>query len=151
VTRGFKLAKLVAMARPRTVFRSLRVTPEFRAFVLDQLARLPQLRSKLMFGGVGLYSGESFFGIIAADELFFKVDDSNRTVYEIAGSEPFRPVANRAVSMSYWRVPVEVLEDSGELATWALAAIRAAGNAAPKPKRSVKRRPKGKPVRGRRS
>ena len=100
MTRGFKLAKLVAMARPRTVFRSLRVTPEFRAFVLDQLARLPQLRSKLMFGGVGLYSGESFFGIIAADELFFKVDDSNRTVYEIAGSEPFRPVANRAVSMS---------------------------------------------------
>ena len=151
MTRGFKLAKLVAMARPRTVFRSLRVTPEFRAFVLDQLARLPQLRSKLMFGGVGLYSGESFFGIIAADELFFKVDDSNRTVYEIAGSEPVRPVANRAVSMSYWRVPVEVLEDSGELATWALAAIRAAGNAAPKPKRSVKRRPKRKPVRARRS
>ena len=75
MTRGFKLAKLVAMARPRTVFRSLRVTPEFRAFVLDQLARLPQLRSKLMFGGVGLYSGESFFGIIAADELFFKVDN----------------------------------------------------------------------------
>ena len=151
MTRGFKLAKLVAMARPRTVFRSLRVTPEFRAFVLDQLARLPQLRSKLMFGGVGLYSGESFFGIIAADELFFKVDDSNRTVYEIAGSEPFSPVANRAVSMWYWRVPVEVLEDSGELATWALAAIRAAGNAAPKPKRSVKRRPKRKPVRARRS
>jgi DNA transformation protein and related proteins len=133
------------MARPRIAFRSLRVTPEFRAFVLDQLARLPQLRSKLMFGGVGLYSGESFFGIIAADELFFKVDDSNRTGYEIAGSEPFRPVANRAISMSYWRVPVEVLEDPGELATWALAAIRAAGNAAPKPKRSAKQRPKAKP------
>jgi hypothetical protein len=42
------------MARPRTKFRSLRVTPEFRDFVLDQLAAVPQLRPKAMFGGVGL-------------------------------------------------------------------------------------------------
>ena len=130
--------------RPRVAFRSLRVTPEFRDFVLDQLARIPQLRSKRMFGGVGLYSGDCFFGIVAADELFFKVDDSNRSSYTAAGSEPFRPLADpkRPVSMSYWRVPIEVLEDTGELATWALAAIRAAGNTAAKPKRKpAKRRP----------
>lgn len=123
------------MARPRIKFRSLRVTPEFRDFVLDQLARIPQLRAKRMFGGVGLYSADSFFGIVAADELFFKVDHSNRASYEVAGSEPFRPVVDRPVSMSYWRVPIEVLEDPGELASWALAAIRAAGNAAAKRKR----------------
>jgi DNA transformation protein len=129
------------MARPRIKFRSLRVTAEFRDFVLDQLQRLPQLRSKKMFGGVGLYSGDCFFGIAAADELFFKVDDSNRSAYQAAGSEPFRPVADRPVSMSYWRVPIEVLEDPGELATWALAAIRAAGNApAPKRKPAAKRK-----------
>ena len=128
------------MARPRIKFRSLRVTPEFRDFVLDQLARIPQLRARRMFGGVGLYSGDSFFGIVAADELFFRVDHSNRAAYEAAGSEPFRPVVDRPVSMSYWRVPIDVLEDTGELAAWALAAIRAAGNAAAKPKR--KRPPK---------
>src|SRR5688572_32439091 len=127
------------MTRPRIKFRSLRVTPEFRDFVLDQLARIPQLRWKAMFGGVGLYSADAFFGIVAADELFFKVDDSNRAAYVAAGSEPFRPVVARPVSMSYWRVPIEVLEDPGELATWALAAIRAAGNAASKPKRKTKR------------
>jgi DNA transformation protein len=129
------------MARPRIKFRSLRVTPEFGDFVLDQLARVPQLRSKRMFGGIGLYSGDAFFGILAADELFFRVDDTNRSSYQAAGTEPFRPVANRRVSMSYWRVPLEVLEDPGELASWALAAIRAAGNTAPKPKRRAKRRP----------
>jgi DNA transformation protein len=118
------------MARPRIKFRSLRVTAEFRDFVLDQLSRLPQLSSKKMFGGVGLYSGDCFFGIVAADELFFKVDDSNRGAYQAAGMEPFRPVVDRPVSMSYWRVPIEVLEDPGELATWALAAIRAAGSGA---------------------
>jgi DNA transformation protein len=131
------------MAGPRVKFRSLRVTPEFGAFVLDQLARVPQLRSKRMFGGIGIYSGDAFFAILAADELFFKVDDSNRSAYQAAGSEPFRPVANRPVTMSYWRVPLEVLEDTGELATWALAAIRAAGNAAARPKRRVKPPPKG--------
>jgi DNA transformation protein len=123
------------MARPPIKFRSLRVTAEFRDFVLDQLSRLPQLHSKKMFGGVGLYSGDCFFGIVAADELFFKVDDSNRSAYQAAGSEPFRPVVDRPVSMSYWRVPIEVLEDRDELATWALAAIRAAGNGAAAPKR----------------
>ena len=118
------------MARPPVKFRSLRVTPEFRDFVLDQLAALRELRAKRMFGGIGLYSGERFFGIVAADELFFKVDDGNRGAYEAAGSEPFRPVAARPVSMSYWRVPIEVLEDPSELRVWAENAIAAAERAA---------------------
>jgi DNA transformation protein len=120
------------MARPRVRFRSLRVSAEFRDFVLDQLARVPSLRHKRMFGGIGLYSGERFFGIVAADELFFKVDDGNRAAYEAAGSEPFRPVIGRPVSMSYWRVPLEVLEDPEELVAWASAALRAASNAGKK-------------------
>ena len=129
--------------RPRIKFRSLRVRPEYRDFVLDQLGRVPDLRSRRMFGGVGIYSGDYFFALIAADELFFKVDDSTRAGYEAAGSEPFRPVINRReVSMSYWSVPVEVLEDPAELALWARAAIRAAASAPPKPKRRAKRRVK---------
>jgi DNA transformation protein len=107
------------------------VTPDFRDFVLDQLAGVPQVRPKTMFGGVGLYSGDCFFGILAADELFFKVGDQNRAAYEAAGSEPFKPVADRPVSMSYFRVPIEVLEDAAELAEWARAAIRAAETAKP--------------------
>ena len=101
------------------------------------------LRSKSMFGGVGLYSGERFFGIVAADELFLKVDDSNRAAYEAAGSEPFRPLADpkRPVSMSYWRVPIEVLEDPTELVVWARAAIHAASAASARKPRA-KRKPK---------
>lgn len=131
------------MARPRVKFRSLRVTPEFRDFVLEQLAGLRELRAQRMFGGIGLYSSERFFGIVAADELFFKVDDGNRFAYEAAGSEPFRPVAARPVSMSYWRVPIEVLEDPAELRVWAENAIAAAARAAaskPRPRKKKTRR-----------
>ena len=39
-------------------------TDSFRDFVLEQLAALEGLRSKRMFGGNGLYSGEVFFGIL---------------------------------------------------------------------------------------
>jgi len=39
-----------------------------------------------MCSGIGLYAEEVFFGIVAADTLFFKVDDSNRRDYEAAGS-----------------------------------------------------------------
>jgi DNA transformation protein len=130
------------MARPRVTFRSLRVTPEFRDFVLDQLAGIADLRSRRMFGGVGLYSGERFFGILAADELFFKVDDSNRAGYEAAGSEPFRPVMDRPVSMSYWRVPLEVLEDPAELVVWARVAVAVASRAPRKRRRSAARGPR---------
>jgi DNA transformation protein and related proteins len=131
------------MARPPVKFRSLRVTPEFRDFVLDQLAALRELRAKRMFGGLGLYSGGRFFGIVAADELFFKVDDGNRAAYEAAGSEPFRPVAGRRVSMSYWRVPIEVLEDAAELRVWVQDAIAAAERAAaakPRPPKKKKKK-----------
>jgi DNA transformation protein len=93
-----------------------------------------------MFGGIGIYSGDAFFAILAADELFFKVDDSNRAAYEAAGSEPFKPVLERPVSMSYWRVPLEVLEDPHELADWARRALLAAASAAPARKRKTKRR-----------
>lgn len=133
------------MARPRIAFRSLRVTPEFRDFVLDQLAGVPQLRAKRMFGGVGLYAGERFFAILAADELFFKVGAGNRAAYEAAGSEPFRPVLDRPVSMSYWRVPIEVLEDPAVLGEWAKDAIAAAETAAAGRRKPAKRRPRKTP------
>lgn len=130
----------MTMARPRVKFRSLRVTPEFRDFVLDQLAGVRELRSTRMFGGIGLYCGERFFGIVAADELFFKVDLVNRAAYEAADSEPFRPVAARPVSMSYWRVPIEVLEEPTDLLVWAQDAIAAAGRAAATKPRARKKK-----------
>ena len=89
---------------------------------------------------------------MAADELFLKVDDGNRATFEAAGSEPFRPLAdpNRPVSMSYFNVPLEVLEDPGELAEWARGAIRAATTRKRKPRlERAARLPKAKSPRQR--
>lgn len=111
------------------------VTTNYLQYVIEQLERLPQVTSRRMFGAVGLYSNDVFFGIVDNDTLFFKVDDSTRESYTSRGSVAFRPYKDRPeVSMSYYQVPVEILEDANELVPWAHAAIRIAARlAAAKP------------------
>ena len=124
----------------RGPLRSMRVSASFREFVLDQLAGVGGLRARAMFGGVGLYAGDVFFGILAADELFFKVNDTNRREYETAGSSPFKPYADRAMTMPYYNVPIAVLEDAAILGEWAARAVAVAKTAKPaKPKKTRKR------------
>jgi DNA transformation protein len=123
----------------RGPLRSLRVSDGFRTFSLDQLSAVKGLRARPMFGGFGLYADDLFFGILAADVLYFKVDDTNRADYDASESEPFRPFANRPMSMSYFSVPLEVLESPPTLTTWAERAIRAA-RADKKPARKTTRR-----------
>lgn len=107
----------------------MRSTDTFRAFVVDQLAGISELHARAMFGGVGLYAGDLFFGIIAADTLYLKVDDSNRAAYEAAGSEPLRPYADRPMVMPYFNVPLSILEDEQTLVEWARLAVGVAGAA----------------------
>jgi DNA transformation protein len=104
----------------------MRSSGAFRDFALDQLAGVPGVSARAMFGGIGLYAGDVFFGIIASDVLYLKVDDSNRPGYVAAGSRAFRPFADRAMVMPYYEVPVGVLESPDTLAAWARASIRIA-------------------------
>jgi DNA transformation protein len=118
----------------------MRVSASFRDFVLDQLAGVANLRARAMFGGIGLYAGEVFFGILAADVLYFKVGDENRQTYEAAGSRPFTPFDNRTMTMPYWNVPATVMEDGDALVTWARRSIAVAQS--PPPPRT--RRPRAR-------
>ncbi len=104
------------------------VTPSYRSFVIEQLEQISPITAKNMFGGVGLYAEEYFFALIADDRLYFKVDDSNRSDFEAAAMEPFRPYADGR-SMQYYEVPIAVLEDVDVLQGWALKAIEVARTA----------------------
>ena len=79
-----------------------------------------------MFGGVGLYYRGLFFGIIARDVLYLKVDDRNRPDYRRAGMKPFKPYRDRPGTMQYYAVPLEVLESALDLAAWARKSVAAA-------------------------
>ena len=114
----------------------MRSSNSFRDFVVDQLSDIPDVRARAMFGGIGLYAGDVFFGLIASDVLYLKVDDSNRAGYEDAGSEAFKPYADRAMTMPYYNVPVGVLEHAETLVQWAKVSVRVAAAVKARKKKS---------------
>jgi len=117
------------------------VSDEYLQFVLEQLHGLGNVAARRMFGGVGLYHEQRFFAIIAGDTMYFKVNDDNRRDYEARGMGRFRPYPNKPhLSMTYYEVPADVLEDADECAAWARrSAIIAAAPKTAAPKRTVPR------------
>jgi TfoX/Sxy family transcriptional regulator of competence genes len=100
------------------------VNASFRSFVLDQLSRVvPGVRPRAMFGGVGVYSRDVFFALMAGDTLYLKVDDTNRGDFEARGLGPFRPFGEHGEVMSYYAVDESILEDLDELRQWCEKAI----------------------------
>jgi DNA transformation protein and related proteins len=95
----------------------------FKDFVIDQLRVFGGAGARAMFGGFGVYKGGVMFGLIAFDELYLKVDDTNRGDYEARKSHPFvYEGKGKPITMSYWRIPDDVLEDPDELKNWAMKA-----------------------------
>ena len=106
------------------------VSADFQVFVLEQLAQLGGVRARRMFGGVGLYRDDVFFGLISNDVLYFKVDDSNRSDYASLGMKPFRPFPDQPrYVMWYFEVPASALDEPEELAVWAHKSLAVAMSA----------------------
>lgn len=103
----------------------------FNEFVREQLARLPGVEFRRMFGGEGLYLGEVFFGMHHRGRLYFKTDDASRPDCEAVGMGPFQPSAKQCLP-AYREVPAAVLEDAAKLCAWARRAAQCkAGQAKP--------------------
>jgi len=92
-------------------------SPEYRAYVEERLSAVQPIRTKPMFGGVGIYADELFFALIAEDKFYLKVDDLNRADFEAAGMGPFFPF-DSPTPMGYWELPPGVLENPTELKPW---------------------------------
>ncbi len=106
------------------------VSGGYREFVLEQLGRsIPDLRARAMFGGIGIYAGDLFFGVLDDDTTYFKVDGSNRPRFEALGMGPFRPSGEGGEVMQYYEVPADVLEDPEVLGEWAGTAVAVARTA----------------------
>ena len=99
------------------------VTAGFRAYVLEQFGRVLPVTGKSMFGGVGIYTEGLFFALIADDLVYLKVDATNREDFERVGMLPFRPYGEGAVTMQYYELPGELLEDTEQLRPWLSKAL----------------------------
>jgi DNA transformation protein len=110
------------------------VSNGYRTYIVEQLAAVPALSTRRMFGGIGLYSSDWFFALIDDDVLFFKVDDANREDYVSRGMPAFTPFPGQS-SLGYFQVPAEVIEEAEELTRWARRSIEVAQRAAQKKQR----------------
>ena len=127
------------VALPRCYSFGMPVTADYREFVLEQLGRVTAIDWKRMFGGVGLYADGTFFALIDDDTVYFKVDDENRADFEAAGARAFSPYGEGSSSMSYYALPVEVLEDVDALRTWTAKSIAVAQRAGAKKRKNKPR------------
>jgi DNA transformation protein len=123
---------------------AMAVTDDYLQYVLEQLTGLGQVTTRRMFGAVGLYHESRFFGIIAGDVLYFKVNDANRGDYEARGMDRFRPYPDKPLlSMTYYAVPADTLEDAEECALWARESVAIAAIATkPEPRRQPDSKPR---------
>ena len=122
------------------------VSDSFKTYVVEQLGRLrPDIRTRAMFGGVGIYAGERFFALIDDDVLYLKVDDLNRPEFEKEGMGPFQPFGPGGEVMQYYELPAGLLDEPEALAPWVEGAIDVAARAKSRkkgapPARSKKKR-----------
>lgn len=108
---------------------------DFLDFVLDQLSTLKSITSRRMFGGIGLYRGDTFFAIIADGRLYLVTDETTRPAFEERGMRPFQYAPGKFIR-TYYEVPVDALEDDRALSDWARVAVDAQGRRKAKPERS---------------
>ena len=100
------------------------VQPQYLAYVLEQLAALPAVRSNRMFGGVGLYSDGLFFGLIDDDTLYFKTGPDNVADYLSRSMPKFMPFPDKTGAvMGYHQVPADVIEEPELLVEWARRSV----------------------------
>jgi len=122
------------------------VGADYLTYVLEQLAGVERLAHRRMFGGVGFYSGERFFGLVHDDTLYFKADATNAADYQVRGMRRFMPAPKRPeAQLGYYEVPADVLEDAELLVSWARKAIAVAANA------SVRKCPQARSARRKRA
>jgi DNA transformation protein and related proteins len=114
------------------------------------MTALGGVSARRMFGGKGLFKGGVMFGLIAAGELYFKVDDTSRPDYEAKKSHAFSYEARgRKIALSYWFVPEDLIEEPAVIVAWAVkayaAALESRKDQAAKPK--ARRKSLGQPAR----
>lgn len=115
------------------------VTAAFDAFVRELLAGLGEVRTRRMFGGLGLYCGDLFFGLADDEAIFLKADADNEAAFVEAGCPLFSYPGKdgEALTLRYRRLPDAAMDDAEEAVRWARLGVEAAARA----KAPAKRRP----------
>ena len=81
-----------------------------------------------MFAGAGVYLDGVMFALATGDgDIYLKGDEETEARFRSAGSKPFTYGRDRRkITMSYWSLPSDAIDDSDALKEWAGLAYQAA-------------------------
>lgn len=92
---------------------------EYIEYIKELLEPYGISKIRAMFGGYGIYKNDIMCALIADQEIYFKADQSSAEYFANFGSTPFvYESKGKAIKLSYWKVPAEILEDNEQLEKW---------------------------------
>ena len=95
--------------------------------IIEMFSAFGPVAVRRMFGGAGIYAGDTMFALVADDQLYFKADAQNRVLFEEHELLPFTYESKgKRVTMSYYSAPEEVFDDEEAMTQWASRAVDAA-------------------------
>ena len=102
------------------------LTAEEIDHVLDLFSGVPDLSTRKMFGGIGVYSGGTIFAVMMRDgRLMLKGKGDMIPRYDALGMErwTYQRPGKAETAMPYWIMPDSALEDAEEASALAREAL----------------------------
>ena len=103
------------------------------AEIAHLFAGLGEVSVRRMFGGKGVYHRGLIIAVEVRGEILLKADDVSATAFAAAGARrwTYEGRSGKPVSMPYWSIPDEALDDDELMGRWARQAYEAAVRSAP--------------------
>lgn len=101
---------------------------EFVDYIIDMIGNIGNqylITTRKMFGGHGVYSNGKICAIIVDQEFYLKGSSPQaQKFFSQSGAEQFSYERNgKIVKMSYWKIPVEILDNPDFFQEWLQIAV----------------------------
>ena len=96
---------------------------EFLQYALDLFNPLGRLTSKTLFGGNAILKNNIAFAMVFDGSIYLKTNKNTVKKYLDLDSKPLSyKKNNKTISLRYYEIPIEVLDDEDQLIQWAIEA-----------------------------
>ena len=96
---------------------------EFLQYALDLFNPLGRLTSKTLFGGNAILKNNITFAMVFDGNIYLKTNKNTVKKYLDLDSKPLSyKKNNKTISLRYYEIPIEVLDDEDQLIQWAIEA-----------------------------
>lgn len=98
----------------------------FLLHAVESMSRIAPISYRRIFNGYGIYHQGVQFAIIVHDRLYFRADESSRSLYLAKKMTAFLPSVIATSESNFFQLPDETLSQPAELILWMRIAVEAA-------------------------